>query len=68
MEREVDAVPARAAKALEAAVRLTAPKVGTVTIPAATISSVNDVKAYLESLRATLTAALSEHGTVVVKG
>jgi hypothetical protein len=65
---EVDAVPARTAKALEAAVRLTAPKAGTVTIPAATISSADDVEAYLETLRAMLTAALSEHDTVVVKG
>lgn len=65
---EVDAVPARAAKALEAAVRLTAPKAGTVTVPTATISSADEVEAYLETLRVTLTEALAEHDTVVVKG
>lgn len=65
---EVDAVPARAAKALEAAVRLTAPKAGTVTLPTATISNADEVEAYLEDLRAKLTQALADHDTVVVKG
>ncbi|MBY6706229.1 BREX system P-loop protein BrxC [Rhodococcus sp. BP-241] len=65
---EVDAVAARTARALEAAVRLTAPKAGSVTVPAATISSASDVEAYLEALKAVLTAALAEHDTVVVKG
>lgn len=65
---EIDAVPARAAKALEAAVRLTAPKAGTVTLPTATISSADDVEAYLNDLRAKLTQALADHDTVVVKG
>lgn len=65
---EVDAVPARAAKALEAAVRLTAPKAGVVTLPTATISSSGDVEAYLNDLRVKLTHALADHDTVVVKG
>lgn len=65
---EVDAVPARAAKALEAAVRLTARKAGSVTVPTATLSSVDEVETYLANLRATLTQALAEHDTVVVKG
>jgi hypothetical protein len=65
---EVDAVPARAAKALEAAVRLTAPKMGTVTVPPAILSSPDDVERYLSDLRATLTQALADHDTVVVKG
>lgn len=65
---EVDAVPARAAKALEAAVRLTAPKAGTVTLPTATISNADEVEAYLDDLRAKLTQALADHDTVVVKG
>lgn len=65
---EVDAVPARAAKALEAALRLTAPKAGTVTVPTATLSSADEVEAYLSNLRATLTQALADHDTVVVKG
>ncbi len=65
---EVDAVPARAAKALEAAVRFTAPKAGTVTLPTATISSADEVEAYLSDLRTRLTEALADHDTVVVKG
>lgn len=65
---EVDAVPARAANALEAAVRLTAPNAGTVTVPTATINSADDVEAYLGALRAALTRALAEHDTVMVKG
>lgn len=65
---EVDAVPARAAKALEAALRLTAPKAGTVTVPTTTLSSADDIETYLSDLRATLTQALAEHDTVVVKG
>lgn len=67
-EAEVDAVPARAAKALEAAVRLTAPKAGTVTLPTATISTPDDVETYLNDLRDRLTEALADHDTVVVKG
>ncbi|MEZ5150307.1 hypothetical protein [Rhodococcus zopfii] len=64
----LDAVPARAAKALEAAVRLTAPKAGTVTVPTATLNSAEDVEAYLSDLRSKLTEALSGHDTVIVKG
>ena len=59
---------ARGAKALEAAVRLTAPKAGTVTVPPATLASAEDLDAYLSELRAELARALAEHGTVVVKG
>lgn len=65
---EVDAVLARAAKALEAAVRLTAPKAGSVTVPTASLSSAEDVETYLANLRIRLTQALAEHDTVVVKG
>lgn len=64
----LDAVPARAANTLEAAVRLNTPNAGTVTIPAATLSRVEDVEPYLEGLRAKLTQALTQHDTVVVKG
>ena len=64
----LDAIEARAAKALEAAVRLTAPKAGTVKVPTAILSSVDDLETYLEDLRAKLTRALAEHDTVVVKG
>lgn len=64
----LDAVPARAAKALEAAVRLSTPTAGTVTIPTATLDSVEDIEPYLENLRARLTQAFAEHDAVVVKG
>lgn len=64
----LDAVPARAAKALEAAVRLTAPQAGTVIVPTATLRSAEDVETYLADLRSNLTEALSEHDTVMVKG
>jgi hypothetical protein len=64
----LDAVPARASRALEAAVRLGAPKAGTVTVPAASLSSADEIDAYLVDLRIRLTMALAEHDTVVVKG
>lgn len=64
----LDAVPARAAKALEAAVRLSTPKAGTVTVPTATLSGVADIEPYLENLRLKLTQAFAEHDAVVVKG
>ena len=64
----LDAVPARAAKALEAAVRLIAPRAGTVTVPTATLSSAEDVEPYLADLRSKLTHAFTEHDVVVVKG
>ena len=63
----LDAVPARSAKALEDAVRLTVPDAGTVTVPTATLSSADDVETYLDDLRAKLTQALTEHDTVMVK-
>ncbi|MFK4850184.1 BREX system P-loop protein BrxC [Microbacterium sp. ZW T6_19] len=63
-----DAVSARAAKALEAAVRLSAPKAATVTIPSASLSSVEDLDRYLSELREKLARALADHDTVVVKG
>lgn len=65
---EVDAVPARAAKALEAAVRLTTPRAGTVMVATATLSSDDDVERYVSELRATLIQALADYDTVVVKG
>lgn len=64
----LDAVPARAAKALEAAVRLSAPKAGTVSVPTATLNGVEDVEPYLDGLRAKLTEAFATHDAVVVKG
>ena len=64
----VRVLPARAAKALEAALRLTAPKAGIVTLPTATISTAHEVEVYLNDLRAKLTQALADHDNVVVKG
>ncbi|MGF6833290.1 hypothetical protein QF015_001459 [Paenarthrobacter sp. TE4293] len=64
----LDAVPARAAKALEAAVRLSAPTAGAVTLPTASLSSADEIDDYLADLRVRLTKALEDHNTVVVKG
>lgn len=64
----LDAVSPRASKALEAAVRLSAPRAGTVTVPAASLSSADEIEAYLADLRVRLTKALADHDTVVVKG
>lgn len=64
----LDAVPARAAKALEAAARLSTPTAVTVTVPTATLSGVEDIEPYLEIVRLKLTQALAEHDAVVVKG
>lgn len=64
----VDAVPVRASKALEAAVRLTAPAAGTVTIPPSSLNSPEEIEPYLTFLREMLTLAFVEHNTVMVKG
>ncbi|MFK0009284.1 BREX system P-loop protein BrxC [Paenarthrobacter sp. NPDC090520] len=64
----LDAVSARASKALEAAVRFSAPKASTVTVPAASLSSSDEIDAYLADLRVRLTQALASHDTVVVRG
>jgi hypothetical protein len=61
-------VPTRASKALEAAVRLTAPRSATVTVPTASLRSAEEVEPYLDELREKLTDALAEHDIVVVKG
>ena len=66
-EAVLDAVPTRASKTLEAAVRLTAPRSATVTIPTTSLRSV-EVEPYLDELREKLTGALAEHDIVVVKG
>jgi hypothetical protein len=67
-EAVVDAVPTRASKALEAAVRLTAPKAATVTVPTASLRSTDEVKRYLDELHKKLTGALADHEIVMVKG
>ena len=64
----LDAVPTRASKALEAAVRLTAPRSATVTVPTASLRSAEEVEPYLNELREKLTGALAENDIVVVKG
>jgi len=66
-EAVLDAVPTRAAKALEAAVRLTAPKAATVTVPTASLRA-DEVEPYLGELRARLAGAFAEHDIVMVKG
>jgi hypothetical protein len=64
----LDAVPTRASKALEAAVRLAVPKSATVTVPTASLRSAEEIEPYLDELREKLTGALAEHDIVVVRG
>lgn len=67
---ELDAIPQRASRALEAAIQLTTPaaKTTTVRVSTASLSNADEVERYLESLRAQLLDALSNNDTVVVKG
>jgi hypothetical protein len=64
----IDAVSVRAANALEEAVRASAPKPGTVKVPATALNSVEEVEPYLSDLKAKLVRAFAEYDTVVVKG
>lgn len=67
---ELDAIPQRASRALEAALRLTTPaaKTVTVTVSTASLSSSVEVERYIDGLRSQLLEALSSNDTVVVKG
>lgn len=67
---ELDAIPQRASRALEAAIQLTTPatKTTTVRVSTASLSNADEVEGYLESLRAQLLDALNNNDTVVVKG
>lgn len=67
---ELDAIPQRASRALEAALRLTSPAATTVTVTVSTasLSSTEDVDRYVDGLRTQLLDALSSNDTVVVKG
>ena len=67
---ELDAIPQRASRALEAALRLAAPAAtaATVTVATASLSSTEEVERYVGDLRAQLLDALSSNATVVVKG
>lgn len=67
---ELDAIPQRASRALEAAVRLTTPAATTVaiTVSTASLSSSEEVELYIDELRTQLLEALSSNDTVVVKG
>ncbi|UZD61112.1 BREX system P-loop protein BrxC [Brevibacterium sp. JSBI002] len=68
---ELDAIPQRASRALEAAVQLTAPaaKMTTVRVSTASFSSADEIERYIEALRVELLGALnSGNDTVMVKG
>lgn len=68
---ELDAIPQRASRALEAAIQLTRPaaKTTTVRVSTASLSNPDDIERYIEALRAQLLEALSSgNDTVVVKG
>lgn len=68
---ELDAIPQRASRALEAAIQLTTPaaKMTTVRVSAASLSSADEVERYVEVLRVQLLDALnSGYDTVMVKG
>lgn len=64
----IDAVPARAAKALEEAVRVSAPTPGTVTVPVRVLNSKEEIEPYIADLETTLNRAFETYETVVVKG
>ena len=67
---ELDAIPKRASRALEAALRLTSSGTTTITVTVSTasLSSEYEVEQYIDSLRTQLLDALSSNDTVVVKG
>lgn len=68
---ELDAIPQRASRALEAAIQLTIPaaKMTTVRVSTASLSSADEVERYIEALRVQLLDALnSGNDTVMVKG
>ncbi|HET7476200.1 MAG TPA: BREX system P-loop protein BrxC [Dermatophilaceae bacterium] len=66
---ELDAIPQRASRALEAALRLTTPAAttATVTVSTASLSSPDEVERYIDDLRTKLLDALSSNDTVVVR-
>ncbi|MDV3355000.1 hypothetical protein [Dietzia sp. IN118] len=68
---ELDAIPQRASRAMEAAIQLTTPaaKMTTVRVSTASLSSADEVERYIEALRVQLLDALnSGNDTVMVKG
>lgn len=68
---ELDAIPQRVSRALEAAIQLTTPaaKTTTVRVSTASLSNSDEVERYIEGLRSQLLEALnSGNDTVVVKG
>ncbi|MGO1266052.1 BREX system P-loop protein BrxC [Brachybacterium paraconglomeratum] len=68
---ELDAIPQRASRALEAAIQLStsAARVTTVRVSPASLSSADEVERYIQALRGQLLDALtSDNDTVMVKG
>lgn len=65
-DAQIQAVPARAAAARDAAVRLVTPSAVTVRPPSATLQTVGDVDAYLGELRATIMGPIGAGHPVVI--
>ncbi|UNX56062.1 hypothetical protein MF406_07595 [Georgenia sp. TF02-10] len=67
---ELDAIPQRASRALEAALRLTTPaaKTAAVRVSTASLSSPDEIEQYIGDLRTQLLDALTGNDSVVVKG
>ncbi|OLT20580.1 hypothetical protein BJF81_04735 [Ornithinimicrobium sp. CNJ-824] len=68
---ELDAIPQRASRVLEAAIQLTTPaaKTTTVRVPTASLSRADEVESYIDALRTQLLDALSSgNDTIVVRG
>ncbi|MCK8609316.1 BREX system P-loop protein BrxC [Agromyces sp. C10] len=60
------ALPARVGKARDLAVRVLEPDAVTISLPKATLKNSDDIEAYMDRLRALLTAAVAEHKSIVI--
>jgi hypothetical protein len=65
VEDEIDAIPARVQRALEAAAKRLEPKIQPITVERATLQSQDDIEAWLERMRQRLTQAVND-GPVLV--
>jgi phage tail protein X len=61
-----DALPVRVSRALTEALRMTTPQAISVALPSATISSEQELDAYVTQVRGRLVTALAAHGSIVV--
>lgn len=63
----IDALPQRAARVREAVAKATTPQAVAIGVPGATVTSTDELDAYLAQVRDWLAGALAEHGTIVVR-